>query len=148
MAYIQFNPAKEFENLTKEFNQILKNVTAPENMPRISFQKFNPRVDILEDAANVYFELELAGVPKDRVSVTVNDDNIITIKGVKEFEKKNEVKVCCKSERAYGEFTRSFQLPGNTDNSKIEAKYENGILFLTIPKIEPVKPKEQTITIN
>jgi len=148
MAYIQFNPAKEFENLTKEFNQILKNVTAPENMPRISFQKFNPRVDILEDAANVYFELELAGVPKDRVSVTVNDDNIITIKGVKEFEKKNEVKVCCKSERAYGEFTRSFQLPDNTDNTKVEAKYENGILFLTIPKIEPVKPKEQTITIN
>ena len=148
MAYIQFNPAKEFENLTKEFNQILKNVTAPENMPRISFQKFNPRVDILEDAANVYFEIELAGVPKDKVSVTVNDDNIITIKGVKEFEKKDEVKVCCKSERAYGEFTRSFQLPGNTDNSKIEAKYENGILFLTIPKIEPVKPKEQTITIN
>lgn len=148
MAYIQFNPAKEFENLTKEFNQILKNVTSPENMPRISFQKFNPRVDILEDAANVYFEIELAGVPKDKVSVTVNDDNIITIKGVKEFEKKNEVKVCCKSERAYGEFTRSFQLPGNTDNSKIEAKYENGILFLTIPKIEPVKPKEQTITIN
>ncbi len=90
MAYIQFNPAKEFENLTKEFNQILKNVTSPENMPRISFQKFNPRVDILEDAANVYFELELAGVPKDRVSVTVNDDNIITIKGVKEFEKKDE----------------------------------------------------------
>ncbi len=148
MAYIQFNPAKEFENLTKEFNQILKNVTSPENMPRISFQKFNPRVDILEDAANVYFEIELAGVPKDKVSVTVNDDNIITIKGVKEFEKKDEVKVCCKSERAYGEFTRSFQLPGNTDNSKIEAKYENGILFLTIPKIEPVKPKEQTITIN
>jgi len=148
MAYIQFNPAKEFENLTKEFNQILKNVTSPENMPRISFQKFNPRVDILEDAANVYFEIELAGVPKDRVSVTVNDDNIITIKGVKEFEKKNEVKVCCKSERAYGEFTRSFQLPDNTDNTKVEAKYENGILFLTIPKIEPVKPKEQTITIN
>lgn len=148
MAYIQFNPAKEFENLTKEFNQILKNVTSPENMPRISFQKFNPRVDILEDAANVYFEIELAGVPKDKVSVTVNDDNIITIKGVKEFEKKDEVKVCCKSERAYGEFTRSFQLPGNTENSKIEAKYENGILFLTIPKIEPVKPKEQTITIN
>lgn len=148
MAYIQFNPAKEFENLTKEFNQILKNVTAPENMPRISFQKFNPRVDILEDAANVYFEIELAGVPKDRVSVTVNDDNIITIKGSKEFERKDEVKVCCKSERAYGDFTRSFQLPDSTDNSKIEAKYENGILFLTIPKIEPVKPKEQTITIN
>ena len=80
MAYIQFNPAKEFENLIKQFNQILKNVTAPENMPRISFQKFNPRVDILEDAANVYFDIELAGVPKDRVSVTINDDNIITIK--------------------------------------------------------------------
>jgi len=148
MTFIHFNPVREFENITKEFNQILRNISAPENKPRISFQKFSPRVDILEDEANVYFEIELAGVPKDKAAITVNEENIITIKGSKEFERKDEVKTCCKNERAYGDFSRSFQLPDNTDNSKIEAKYENGVLFLTIPKREQVKPKEQTITIN
>ena len=72
----------------------------------------------------------------------------MTIKGEKKFERKDEVTSCCRSERTYGEFMRSFQLPDNTDSEKISASYNNGILTLTIPKIEPVKPSEKQVEIS
>ena len=148
MAYIKFNPWWEFENLSKEFDKMVKTVTNPETRPRVEFGSFRPRVDIIEDEKNLYFEVELPGVKKDEVKVSVGDDNILMIKGEKKFEKKDDIKVCCRSERFFGDFERSFQLPELVEADKIEAKYENGMLYLSVPKLEPVKPKETHIEIK
>jgi len=148
MAFVRFNPMWEFENLSKEFDKMVKTVTNPETRPRVEFGGFKPRVDVIEDDKNIYFEIEVPGVKKDEVKVSVGEDNILTIKGEKKFEKKDDIKVCCKSERAFGDFERSFQLPELVSAEKIEAKYENGMLYLSVPKLEPVKPKETVININ
>lgn len=148
MAFVRFNPMWEFDNLTKEFDKMVKTVTNPETRPRVEFGGFKPRVDIQEDEKSIYFEVEIPGVRKDDVKVSVGEDNILTIKGEKRFEKKDDIKTCCKSERTYGDFERSFQLPELVSAEKIEAKYENGMLYLSVPKLEPVKPKETVININ
>jgi len=148
MPLIRFNPLWEFENISHEFDKIRKQVTMSENWPRVEFGGFKPRVDIIEDDENIYFEVEIPGVNKEDVKVSVNDENILTIKGEKKFERKEEANACCRNERTYGIFTRSFQLPDESDYDKIEAKFENGILYLTVPKIEPVKPKEVNIEIK
>lgn len=148
MPHFRFNPLWEFENLTKELDKMVKTVSAPENRPRVSFGNFAPRVDIIEDEKNLYFEIEVPGVKKDEVKVKVSEDNIITIQGEKKFDKKEDVKICCRTERMFGEFNRSFQLPELVDSANISAKYDNGVLFLTVPKLEPVKPKEQEIEIK
>ena len=148
MSFLRINPGIELERMSRDIDRMWKDFASSDNRPRIEFGEFKPRVDIIEDDKNIYFEAELAGVRKEDVKVSVNDENIMTIKGEKKFERKDEVKVCCRNERAYGNFTRAFQLPDNVDSEKIEAKYDSGVLTLTLPKIEPVKPKEQTVEIQ
>jgi len=148
MPMIRFNPGWEFQNMAKEMNRFMQENFSHENRPRFEIGDFKPRIDVLEDEKALYFEAEIAGVKKDDVKVSVNDENILTIKGEKKFEKKDQATSCCRNERSFGEFMRSFQLPGNVDPEKISAKYENGILTLTVPKIEPVKPVEKEIAIS
>ena len=145
---IRLNPMWEMQNIIKEMNGFMRNNFSQENRPRIEIGDFKPRVDVSEDTKSIFFEVEIPGVKKEDVKVSVNNENIMTIKGEKKFERKDEVTSCCRSERTYGEFMRSFQLPDNTDSEKISASYNNGILTLTIPKIEPVKPSEKQVEIS
>jgi len=148
MGFMRVHPGVELERMSRDIDRMWKDFVSPDNRPRIEFGEFKPRVDIIEDEKNIYFEAELAGVSKEDVKVSVNEEQILTIKGEKKFERKDEVKSCCRSERAYGSFTRAFQLPDTVDAEKIEAKYDSGVLTLTLPKLEPLKPKEQTVEIK
>lgn len=145
---IRFNPAWEMNNIMSEMNRIMHQNFSAENRPRVEIGDFKPRVDVLEDEKALYFEAEIPGVSKDSVKVSVNEENILTIKGEKKFERKEEATTCCRNERTYGEFMRSFQLPQNSDTEKISASYESGVLVLTVPKMEPVKPKEKEVMIG
>jgi HSP20 family protein len=124
----------------------------------VEYGPFAPRIDISEDENNLYFIAELPGVKKEDAKVTISDDNIIYFKGTKKrpFEpdeaKDGEVQKSeynyIRAERSYGEFTRSFTLPENINKDSITAKYEDGILTVTLAKIEPVKPKLIEVSIN
>jgi len=94
--------------------------------------------------------IELPGVKKDDVKIKVMDDNVLVVSGEKKREVKEEDKdrSYLRIERSYGEFTRSFVLPENVNKDKIDAKYDNGMLHLTIEKKEPEKPKEKLIEIK
>jgi HSP20 family protein len=115
---------------------------------------FSPRVDITESEDSINLHAELPGLSKDNVKVTINDDNVLIIKGEKEDNSKNEEKdendktVFLRMERSYGSFTRSFVLPENVDKDSIKGNFENGILKIELAKKEPVKPKELEITID
>jgi len=115
----------------------------------ISFEMggFTPRADITEDELNIFFHLELPGMSKESVKISVNEDRILTIKGEKKRAELSEDKNYIRNERVFGEFSRSFVLPENIDYEKIAAKFENGVLELAIPKKEPEKPKEINIDI-
>lgn len=145
MPMLRFNPMWEFDNLTKEMEKMMKNFSSPIRVTRR--QVFVPKVDILEEDNNIRFLVEVPGVKKDEVKISVNDENILTIKGEKKFEKKDEVNSCCRQERLYGEFSRSFRLPDMVDTEKIKASYENGVLMIDIVKMIPVKPEEKEIEI-
>lgn len=148
MTMIRFNPMWEMQNAARHMNRFVRHNFSHENMPRFEIGDFKPRIDVIEDEKALYFEAEIPGVIKEDVKVSVNDENILTIKGEKKFERKEEAKLCCRHERNYGEFTRSFLLPDNVDSEKISANYENGVLTLTVPKMEPAKPKEKVVEIR
>ncbi|MFN3344491.1 MAG: Hsp20/alpha crystallin family protein [Chloroherpetonaceae bacterium] len=102
---------------------------------------FNPnamRVDIAEDEKNIYIEAELAGMKKEDVKVSI-EDNVLTIRGERKQENEEKKKNYHRVERVYGSFSRAFTLGENIDKDNIEAKYEDGVLRLTLPKVEPVK---------
>ena len=118
----------------------------------VQFSGFAPRVDISEDDKNLFIHAELPGMLNDDVKVTINEDNLLTIKVTKQRQDKTEDKSGDKSfirmERSFGEFTRSFVLSENVDGNSIKAKFENGVLNLTLDKKEPVKPKEIEVSID
>ena len=105
---------------------------------------FRPRVDISEDSTAFYLDLELPGIKKNEVKVSVNDERILTVEGNKQAEV-IESQTAVRSERKFGEFSRAFKLPANVDSEAISAKYENGVLTLTLPK---TKPSETSVEIH
>jgi HSP20 family protein len=156
MTYINFDPFKTVEQFARrmqEFaNEFEKNINYDFN------ENFRPRVDISEDEKNVYLVFEISGVKKEDVKITISEDKVLTVKGSKERpfvnkeQKDGEVQssehTYIKAERRFGEFSRSFSLPDNINTEAINAKYENGLLYITLAKIEPAKPKEIEISVS
>src|ERR671911_2398274 len=91
--------------------------------------------DVSEDANSLRITMELPGVDADDVRLSL-ENNILTIRGEKrqQIDQKNER--LHRFERTYGVFERTFVLPSTVDPEQIEARYENGVLFITIPKAE------------
>ena len=145
MTLVRFEPFRGFEKIGKRFNEF-----ANDFEKGVSFEMggYSPRVDITEDEQHLYVHAEIAGMKKEDVKVSVNEERMLILKGEKKKAETKEDKNFLRNERVYGEFERSFMLSDNVDVEKIEAKFENGILELVIPKIEPPKPKEINVEIK
>lgn len=143
MAIVKFDPFRGFGALAKRYSDLFDDFEKGIN---IEYGGFSPKVNISEDTKNVYISVELPGIRKEDVKVTVNEDNVLTISGTKKREETVEDKEGERSyvrmERSFGEFTRSFVLSDDVKKDKIDAKYENGVLNITLEKVEPKKPKE------
>jgi HSP20 family protein len=98
-----------------------------------------PKVDISEDDGKIVVKADLPGVGEKDVSVKV-EDNVLTLTGERKFEKETDEENFHRVERTYGSFARSFTLPETVDTDKISAKYDKGVLNISIPKVE-TKPK-------
>jgi len=118
------------------------------NIFDLEFGNFVPKVDINEDEKNLYILAEVPGIPKDELKISINDDNVLTIKGEKKAEEKREDKTHIRIERNYGSFTRSFVLPENVKKESVNANFENGVLKIQFEKTEPIKPKEIEIKVS
>jgi len=105
--------------------------------------KLAPAVDISEHKDKYTVKADLPGLKQEDVKVEL-DDGVLKISGDRksEREEKDETKKYHYYERTYGAFERRFVLPRDTDAEKIDAKYENGVLTVDIPKTEAKKPKE------
>lgn len=105
--------------------------------------KLSPAVDITEEKDKYVVKADMPGMKQEDVKVEV-DDGVLKISGIRnsEHEEKDEAKKFHYYERSYGAFERRFMLPKDTDSEKIDAKYENGVLKVDIPKTEAKKPKE------
>lgn len=152
MALMKFDPMRGYEQLSRRMSNIFGDIDKGFSF---EFGNFAPRVDISEDEKNIFIEAELPGVTKNDVKVSVSDDNVLIIKGKKERkteEKKEDDeekgRSYIKTERVFGEFTRSFMLPENVKKDNIQAKYEDGTLNIVLEKVEPEKPKEVHIEIS
>ena len=100
-----------------------------------------PSVNIKETADNYEVEVAAPGMNKNDFKVTL-DGNLLMISSEKEYEQNHEEESFTRREFSYQSFQRSFQLPKNVvDDEKINARYENGLLLLTIPKREEAKQK-------
>lgn len=97
--------------------------------------RFTPQVDILEHDKSFEIQLALPGMDKNDFSLEMNE-GMLTISGERKFENEKKDKNYRSIETHYGAFKRSFHLPKEIKSDSIEAKYDNGILYVTVPKDE------------
>jgi HSP20 family protein len=107
---------------------------------------FVPRVDVVEDEKAFEIHVAVPGVNKEDIKIDLND-HVLTISGERKFSKEKKDDNFRSIETQYGTFSRSFVLPEKVDATSINAKYNNGILELTIPKDEK-KALKTTIKVN
>ncbi len=142
MSIIRYNPndfvPSSFSSLVDRFFN--------ESVVRNGGSVFTPKVDVIETETSYEVQLAAPGVSKDDFKIEVND-NSLTVSGERKFSNEKKDKNFHTIETQYGSFSRSFTLPDNADGTKINAKYNNGILELIIPKDEK-KILKQTIKVS
>jgi HSP20 family protein len=106
-----------------------------------------PSVDIHETPDALVLEADLPGVDGKDLDVRV-ENNMLTIRGKRKFESKEEKDDYLRLERAFGSFSRSFSLPHTVDMENIQAEYKNGVLTVRLPKREEAKPKQVKVAVN
>jgi HSP20 family protein len=103
-------------------------------------QTFAPAVDLHESKENYLISVDLPGIDQNNIKVDVEDGRL-TVSGERTREDKSEDGMFKRYEKSYGRFVRTFQLPQNIDESKIQARSENGVLEILVPKTELAKPR-------
>jgi HSP20 family protein len=101
---------------------------------------WSPSVDIYETEQELVLTAEVPGIEDNNIEIKI-EDNTLTLKGERKFEKETEEENYHRIERAYGSFYRSFSLPPHINQDKIEAEHENGVLRITMPKKHESKPR-------
>jgi len=104
-----------------------------------------PPLDVKEDADAFYVTLETPGVVRENISLSLQE-NVLTIKGQKEPLPLNDGAIISRNERDFGSFSRDVLLPRDIDGNAVKAHLNNGILLVTLPKLESTKPRQIPIT--
>ncbi len=140
-----WDPFREMEALLDRYSRTARKPVTSNDPKSLEMGDWMPTVDILETDSSFAVKAELPGVAKENVQVHI-DNGILTIKGEKKLETKDEKRH--RIECSYGSFVRSFSLPQDIEVEKVEAAYKDGILTLTIPKMEKAKPKQIEVKVN
>ncbi len=141
---IRWNPVREMMTLRNEFDRIFEDVLDLPQFHENSGLDWGLALDVTENESHFNIKASVPGVNPDGIDITLSE-NVLTIKG--EFKQENNVEEekYHLRERRYGSFGRSITLPVSVNADAVEAAYDNGVLMLTIPKAEEVKPKRIAI---
>ncbi len=144
----RWNPLNEFEDLINRYNKALGHSRADEgNKDLFRRSDWAPVVDIKETEKAYTIEAELPGMDKKDVKVTVQD-GVLSITGERKHEEETKDKKLHRVERYYGSFLRRFTLPDNIDSENVNASFKDGLLTLSLNKVEPKEPKAIEIEVN
>jgi HSP20 family protein len=137
----QLAPFRDLSQIQESFDRLFNefmNLRRTDGLQEIGF---SPSCEIAEEANRYVLLFDLPGVKKDHVKVEVDNDQI-TVQAERMDERKSDSKKTFLSEVYYGSFARTFTLPMPIDEKKIDAKFENGVLTIMVPKSEGTKTKQ------
>lgn len=141
MDLMEWKPFREVSRLRREMDRLWDEFFGP---GRRAFQPLEaewvPAVDVAETPDKVVVKAEVPGIEAKEIDISLSGD-VLTIKGEKKSEREEKKENYHLVERSYGSFSRSLRLPASVEADKIEATYKQGVLTVTCPKKEKVKPK-------
>ncbi|MBH8561930.1 Hsp20/alpha crystallin family protein [Nostoc sp. CENA67] len=143
----RWEPWREIEHLQQRMNRLFERMIPGGDGGEISALTFIPSAEMQETADEVHLRLEIPGLESKDLNVEVTEDSVL-ISGERKSETKTEEKGVTRSEFRYGKFERIIPLPAHVQKDKAQAEYKNGILTLTLPKVEGEKKKAVKINLG
>jgi HSP20 family protein len=150
MAIMRWRPLRDIVSIQDEMNQLFDDFfggRVPRRWLKAEEGLWTPNVDVSETKDEIVVTAEMPGMKKEDITLSVQD-NVITLSGEKKSEEEKKDANFYRLERSFGSFCRSFTLPTPVEADKIKASFKDGILKVTLPKSEKVKPQEIPININ
>jgi HSP20 family protein len=142
----RWEPFRGVTTLQDQINRLF-NESFERSSDDSSLSAWAPAVDIYENEHELVVKADLPDVDPKDLDIRV-ENNILTIRGERKFEKKVNEENYLRVERSYGSFARSFTLANTVNSEAIKADYQNGVLTLTVPKREEAKPKQIKVNVN
>jgi HSP20 family protein len=142
----RFEPFRGVSTLQDQINRLF-NESSDRSSEDGSLTTWAPAVDIFETEHELVVKADLPDVKPEDLDIRV-ENNILTIRGERKFEKKITEDKYLRVERSYGSFSRSFSLANTVNTEAIKADYKDGVLTLSIPKREEAKPKQIKVQVG
>jgi HSP20 family protein len=142
-----WRPSREMEEMERRFDDLFSWPSLPamwRRMPSMEMA-WAPALDVFEKDDRFVVKAELPGMKEKDIDVSVVGNRLI-IRGERKAESEVEKKDYYYSERSYGSFSRSIDIPSDVDAKKIEASYDDGVLEINLPKTPGVKPKKVSVS--
>jgi HSP20 family protein len=138
---VQLGNYNTLNNLNRAVEELFGELARPGYEGQENIRPWQPLVDIVETEQAYEVRAELPGIAKEDVQLAI-ENNVLTLSGERKFEKDVNKESYHRIERAYGSFSRSFTLPARVDAERVEARYENGLLTVAIPKAAEARPRK------
>jgi HSP20 family protein len=150
MAIVRWDPFRDVTTLQERMNRLFDQAlsrTRMDDEEGLTASMWSPAVDIFETHDSIVMKAELPGVSRENIDIQV-EDNTLTLKGERRFEREVKEENYLRIERSYGAFQRAFNLPTGVQQDKIRAVFKDGVLEVTMPKAEETKPKQVKIDVK
>ena len=142
------NPFDGFDNFQNEISNFFRPMSKLFGKDDGLFEsEWSPSIDVYDSDNELMVKADIPGLKKEEIDVSIHD-GILTIKGEKKMEDEVNEENYFRSERFYGSFTRSIQLPTEVERDKVTATYKDGVLELKLPKRKEAKTKRISVGVE
>jgi len=142
---LEWSPFRELVRLQEEMDRSLDPLLGRRS--RVSESSFVPPIDLYQEEGHLRAKVDLPGVKPKDITVTVVE-NVLTVRGTREFDRTVKQEDYEYSERSFGEFERSIELPITVASGEIDATYSDGVLDISLPVHEEIKPKQVEVKVK
>jgi HSP20 family protein len=144
----RWDPFREFVTLQDRMNRLFRDPRgAGDQDESLTSTAFAPPVDVYEDEHQVTLKIEVPGIDEKDIDVRI-ENNTLTVRGERKFEKEEKEENYRRVERQYGSFTRTFTLPSTVDQESVQADYDKGVLKVKLAKKQEAKPKQIKVNVG
>ncbi|NJR56255.1 MAG: Hsp20/alpha crystallin family protein [Acaryochloris sp. CRU_2_0] len=149
MSLVHWQPMPELDTLRRQMDRLFEDFWSDRGLPLFQTAKMTwmPAIELKETDTELVLRAQIPGISAKDLDIQMSEDTV-TIMGEHQEEEKTEEKGFFRSEFHYGKFQRSIALPINVHNQKAKAEFKDGVLTLTMPKMEESKRKVVKLNLN
>lgn len=147
MSLIRYNPWQEMNYIKRQLDRLFDDAITTDSFAKFGNLSNIPSAELTETEDAIHLKLEIPGMEPKDLDIQVTPEQV-SISGERKSETKSEEKGRVYSEFSYGKFQRTIPLPARIQNSNVTAEYKDGILKLTLPRLEEEKNKVVKVNLD